>query len=119
MRIADTGIDRVAAAAGSAANPKHPEDREHNETELYAAPATRRHMQNFLAARRDQKKPVADIEQGYISSACCILANLSMDLGRSLQLDPATGELKDDDDAIMRLARPYRGDWVHPTPDNI
>ena len=28
MRIADTGIDRVAAAAGSAANPKHPEDRD-------------------------------------------------------------------------------------------
>ena len=33
-----------------------------------------------------RSKPVADIEEGHISSACCILANLSMDLGRSLQV---------------------------------
>jgi predicted dehydrogenase len=98
---------------------KYPEDVEHKETELYAAPATRRHMQNFLEARREKKKPVADIEQGHISSACCIMANLSMDLGRSIVLDPATGQVENDDEATKRLARPYRGDWVHPTPENV
>jgi predicted dehydrogenase len=98
---------------------KYPEDTQHQETEPYAAPATRRHMENFLAARRDKKKPVADIEQGHISSACCIMANLSMDLGRSLQLDPATGQPRDDAEATKRLARTYRGDWVHPTPENV
>jgi len=31
---------------------------------------------------RHSRKPVADIEQGYISSTSCILANLSAQLGR-------------------------------------
>ena len=32
-----------------------PRTQEHKETEIFAAPATRRHMQNFLAARRDKQ----------------------------------------------------------------
>jgi predicted dehydrogenase len=98
---------------------KHPEDRQHKETELFAAPATRRHLQNFLEARRDNKLPVADIEQGHVSTACCILANLSMELGRSLKWDEKSGRVVDDDEANKRLAREYRGDWVHPTPDDV
>ena len=77
---------------------KYPEDKEHRETEIFAAPATRRHMQNFLEARRERKRPVADIEEGYISSACCILANLSMDLGRSLTWDAENGRVVGDDE---------------------
>ncbi|HEX5471352.1 MAG TPA: Gfo/Idh/MocA family oxidoreductase [Lacipirellulaceae bacterium] len=98
---------------------KYPEDVQHRETEIYAAPATRRHMQNFLAARRGDKRPVADIEQGYISTACCIMANLSMELGRSLKWDEKAGRVAGDDEANRRLARTYRGDWVHPTPENV
>ena len=98
---------------------KYPEDKEHRETEIFAAPATRRHMQNFLEARREKKRPVADIEQGYISSACCIMANLSMELGRSLTWDAEKGRVVGDDEANMRLARTYRGDWKHPTPENV
>ena len=96
-----------------------PEDVQHKETESYAAPATRRHMENFLAARREGKRPVADIEQGYISIACCILANLSMELGRSLKWDEKAGRVAGDDEANRRLARKYRGEWVHPTPENV
>jgi predicted dehydrogenase len=98
---------------------QYPEDAQHRETELFAAPATRRHMQNFLAARRDQTRPVADIEEGHISSACCILANLSMELGRSLEWDSSTGRVKNDEQANQRLARAYRAPWVHPTPENV
>ncbi len=98
---------------------KYPEDLQHKRTELFAAPGTRRHMQNFLAARESGEKPVADIEQGHISSACCILANLSMELGRGLRWDSQAGRVIDDDDANARLARKYRGDWVHPTPENV
>jgi predicted dehydrogenase len=126
LKISVTSYDFIPHGGGSPIHAdflderdKFPEDAQHKETESYAAPATRRHMQNFLAARRDKKKPVADIEQGHISSACCIMANLSMDLGRSLQLEPATGQLKNDDEATKRLARTYRGDWVHPTPENV
>ena len=98
---------------------QYPEDVRHKRTELFAAPATRRHMKNFLAARREGKRPVADIEQGYISSACCILANLSMELGRSLQWDAEKGRVVGDEQANRRLARKYRGTWQHPTPDSV
>jgi predicted dehydrogenase len=98
---------------------KYPQDEQHKETELFAAPATRRHMENFLAARREGKPPVAEIEQGYISSACCIMANLSMELGRSLKWDEKVGRVAGDEEANRRLARTYRGDWKHPTPENV
>jgi predicted dehydrogenase len=98
---------------------KYPEDEKHKETEIFAAPATRRHMKNFLEARRERKRPVADIEHGYISSACCILANLSMELGRSLKWDGEAGRVVGDDEANRRLAREYRGEWKHPTPETV
>ena len=96
-----------------------PEDVAHSETEFFAAPATRRHMQDFLTARQEQRRPVADIEQGHISSAACILANLSMRLGRSLTWDAENELVVGDDEANDRLARPYRSPWVHPTPADV
>ncbi len=98
---------------------QYPEDLTHKATEVFAAPGTRRHMQNFLAARRSRELPVADIEQGHISSAVCIMANLSMELGRSLQWDETAGCVVGDDEANRQLARTYRGDWIHPTPDTV
>ena len=58
--------------------------------------------------------PVADIEQGHISSASCILANLSMQLGRSLTWDSAKQQIVGDAEANKLLRRPYRSPWVHP-----
>ena len=63
--------------------------------------------------------PVANIEQGYISSASSILANLSMQLGRTLKWDPATGQVMGDAEANQLLRRPYRAPWVHPDPANV
>jgi hypothetical protein len=57
---------------------------------------------------------VADIEQAYISTASCILANLSMKLGRSLAWDHERQQIVNDDEANKLLKRPYRGPWVHP-----
>ena len=98
---------------------KYPQDELHKDTELFAAPATRRHFENFLAARHSHRRPVADIEEGHISTACCILANLSMELGRSLVWDAAAGKVVDDDEANHSLKRDYRGSWIHPTPTNV
>jgi Oxidoreductase family, C-terminal alpha/beta domain len=58
---------------------------------------------------------VADIEEGYISTASCILANLSMKVGRSLAWDSVNQQIAGDADANRLLARPYRAPWVHPT----
>src|SRR5205814_1903807 len=66
---------------------QYPEDKTEPNLEKHVAPAIRVHMKDFLAAIASRSKPVADIEQGYISTAACILANLSMQLGRSLKWD--------------------------------
>ena len=61
---------------------KYPEDLTEPDIELNAAPATRLHMLDFLKAIETNSKPVADIENGHISTASCILANLSMQSNR-------------------------------------
>ena len=91
---------------------KFPTDK--NEREPHVMPANRAHMRNFLSAVANRTKPVADIEQGYISTASCILANMSMKLGRSLTWDPAKGQVIGDDEANKLLRRPYRAPWAHP-----
>jgi predicted dehydrogenase len=93
-----------------------PEDKTEKDLERHVAPAIRAHMLDLLAARRTRGRPVADIEQGYMSTAACILANISMQLGRSLQWDHAQGAITGDDEANRLLRRPYRAPWVHPEP---
>ena len=67
---------------------QYPEDKTEKDLERHVAPAIRGHMRDLLAAIDQRGKPVADIEQGYISTASCILANLSMQLGRDVELGP-------------------------------
>ena len=57
---------------------QYPEDQTEKDLERHVAPAIRGHMRDFLEAIATRGKPVADIEQGHISTASCILANLSM-----------------------------------------
>ncbi len=94
---------------------QYPEDLTEDSIELHAAPATRAHMRNFLDAIATRERPVADIEQGHISTASCILANLSMNLGRSLEWDSENQQVVGDDEANALLARSYRRPWVHPS----
>src|SRR6185436_9217583 len=93
---------------------KYPEDINEKDIELNAAPATRGHMRDFLEAIENRSRPVADIEDGHISTASCILANISMDLGRALKYDPARRVVVDDAEATKRLRREYRNPWKHP-----
>ncbi|MBL0742746.1 Gfo/Idh/MocA family protein [Chryseolinea lacunae] len=93
---------------------KYPEDLKEKDIELNAAPATRLHMLNFLHAIETKGKPVADIEEGHISTASCIIANLSMKLGRPLSYDAAKREIVGDAEATKLLQRTYREPWVHP-----
>lgn len=91
---------------------EYPEDKTEPQLEKHVAPAIRHHMMDFLAAIDKRSKPVADIEQGFISTKACIMANLSMRLGRSLnwEVDKAASSL---------LRRPYRKPWIHPDPKNV
>ncbi len=98
---------------------KDPEDLKEPDIELHVASASRRHMTNFLEAIDKGTKPVASIEQGHISTASCILANLSMQLQRSLSYDPAKRIVTGDDEATKLLQRNYRSPWAHPLPDTV
>ncbi len=98
---------------------QYPEDKTEKDLEKHCAPAVRRHMQDLLACIATRGKPVADIEQGYISTTSCILANLSMKLGRTLAWDGAAGRVVGDEEANGLLHRSYRTPWVHPEPTNV
>jgi predicted dehydrogenase len=98
---------------------QYPEDKTEKELEKHCAPAIRHHMQDFLAAIATRGKPVADIEQAYISTASCIMANLAMSTGRTLTWDPQKQRVTGDDEANRLLRRPYRNPWVHPTPETV
>jgi predicted dehydrogenase len=92
-----------------------PEDVTEPDIELHAAPATRRHMLDFLASIDDRsRRPVADIEEGHISTASCVLANMAMALGRPLVYDPKKREVSGDREATRLLERAYRSPWQRP-----
>jgi predicted dehydrogenase len=94
---------------------QYPEDVSEKDIELNAAPATRRHMLDFLAAIAKRSRPIADIEDGHISTASCILANIAMELGRPIVYDAKKRLVTGDADANRLLRRPYRAPWRHPS----
>jgi predicted dehydrogenase len=84
--------------------------------EQHVASAIRLHMRDFLQAIDNRTKPISDIEQGHISAASCILANVALKLGRTLEFDPKSHTVAGDEEATKLLRRPYRLPWKHPEP---
>jgi len=93
---------------------KYPEDNTEKDIELNAAPATRLHMLDFLTAVDKRSRPIADIEEGHISTASCILANVAMKTGRALMYDPKQRIVTGDEEATKLLRRDYRQPWQRP-----
>lgn len=93
---------------------KYPEDKTEEALERHVASAVREHMRNWLKAVDERSRPEADIEEGHISAASCILANNALSLGRSITWDPKAGQCINDDEANTMLANPYRAPYVHP-----
>jgi predicted dehydrogenase len=121
LKLSVTGYDFTPLGGGESihGDPKlEPQiddsDKGMHDYEPHIAPAIRDHMRNFLAAVANRSKPVADIEQGHISTASCILANLAMKTGRTLVYDPSKKEIVGDPEANALLRRPYRQPWTHP-----
>jgi predicted dehydrogenase len=98
---------------------QYPEDKTEKDIEKHVAPAVRYHMKNFLQAIDTRSKPVSTIEEGYISTASCILANNAMKLGRTLNWDSTQGQVVGDEEASRLLARPYRSPWTHPVLETV
>lgn len=98
---------------------RFPEDLTEKDIELHCAPATRKHFSDFLNAIETGQSTVASLTEGHISTASCLLANLSMQLGRPLSYDPVRRIVKGDPEATELLSRPYRKGWSHPHPDHF
>lgn len=98
---------------------KYPEDLTEKNIELHTAAATRLQMLNFIKCMNDGGRPVADIEEGHISAASCILANMSMKTGRPMVYDHKTRQVIGDAEATALLQRVYRSGWTHPHPDKV
>jgi predicted dehydrogenase len=98
---------------------QYPIDRTEKDLERHVAPAIRYHLLNFLHAVDLRSRPVADIEEGYISTASCILANNALALRRTLEWNAERQMVIGDEEANSMLRRQYRGPWVHPESDNV
>jgi predicted dehydrogenase len=74
------------------------------------------HLDDFLEAIRESRRPSADILEGVRSVAPIHLANIALRTGRSLDFDSTTHQIVDDDPANRLLTRPYRdgGHWAVP-----
>ena len=72
------------------------------------------HMQNWLDCIRTRQRPVADVEIGHRSVSVCHLMNITRQLGRKLQWDPAKEQFVGDDEANKLVDRPRRKGYELP-----
>ena len=91
-----------------------PEDLVDPEIELHAAPATRRHMLDFLKCIETKSLPEASLLEGHISTASCLLANLSIMSESALSYDPKLKFIEGNEDADQLIQSTYREPWIHP-----
>jgi predicted dehydrogenase len=72
------------------------------------------HMQEWLDCMRTRKQPSAHIEVGHRSTTVCHLANLTRQLGRRLQWDPAAEHFVGDPEADALVTRTRRQGYELP-----
>jgi hypothetical protein len=68
-------------------------------------------MDNFLDAVRTGATLRQPIDQGVKSVLLCHLGNIAQHTGRMLRVDPASGRILDDKDAMKLWKREYAPGW--------
>jgi predicted dehydrogenase len=69
------------------------------------------HFDNFFAAIREGEALNSPIDDGALSTSMCHLGNLAQKFGRTLDIDPATGHILGDDEAMAMWGREYERGW--------
>jgi predicted dehydrogenase len=69
------------------------------------------HVENFLAAIRDDVPLNGEIETCQRSTMLCHLGSIAHRVGRTLHCDPQTGRIQDDPAAMKLWARDYEPGW--------
>jgi predicted dehydrogenase len=73
--------------------------------------ATAEHVRNFIDCVRTRRKPVADVEIGFHSTAVPLLGNIAIRTGHKLRWDSSRAEIVDDPVAAAYLTRKARQPW--------
>lgn len=71
-------------------------------------PVSKEHHGNWLEAIRDNKNPIAPVEEAHRSCSACLLHHIAMKLKRKVYWNPDTEKFKDDEEANKMLSRPQR-----------
>jgi predicted dehydrogenase len=72
------------------------------------------HVKNFCDAVRGEAKLNADALTGHLSTSLCHLGNIATRLGRSLDFDPQSEQILNDEEANALVRREYRDHWGAP-----
>jgi len=67
--------------------------------------------QDWLNSIRNRKRPFCDVEDGHRVSVACLLANLSLKLGRTVRWDPEKEQVIGDREASAMCVKEYRSPW--------
>ena len=70
------------------------------------------HFANFIAAIRTGERLTQPVESGNISVTMLQLSNIAWDVQRELKLDPATGHILNDQEAMKFWGRDYEKGWA-------
>jgi predicted dehydrogenase len=73
---------------------------------------SKQHHGNWLESIRDNKEPIAPVEEAHRSCSACLVHHIAMKLGRKVYWDPLTEKFKNDDEANAMLSRPQRNPYL-------
>lgn len=70
------------------------------------------HHANWLESIRDNKQPIAPVEEAHRSCSTCLVHHIAMKLNRKVYWDPAKEKFKNDDEANKMLSRQQRAAYA-------
>jgi predicted dehydrogenase len=70
------------------------------------------HHANWLESIRDNKQPIAPVEEAHRSCSACLVHHIAMKLDRKVYWDPAKEKFKNDDEANRMLVRTQRAAYA-------
>jgi hypothetical protein len=73
---------------------------------------TDNHFKNFIAAIRTGEKLTQPVESGNIAVTMLQLSNIAWEVQRELKLNPATGHILNDHEAMKFWDREYEKGWA-------
>ncbi len=71
----------------------------------------RAHLQDFVDAIKQGRRPNADVEDGHKGAVLCHLGNIAWRTRRALTCNPRDGSIKDDPEAAAFWEREYEPGW--------